>query len=114
MPSAKEKPFADVNEGAVYYDAVIWASKSGITSGYGNNEFRPQNPCTRAQVVTFLWCAKGCEPTTTNNPFSDVSAKQSNGKDNPYYKAILWAAEEGVTTGYAEGPFKPNDTITRA
>ena len=113
----QENPFVDVQEGSVYYDAILWAyyhEPQQITGGFDATHFRPKNPCTRAQVVTFLWRAKGCpEPTTTNNPFSDVSAKQANGNDNPYYKAILWAAEEGITTGYDGGLFKPNATVTR-
>ena len=112
-----DNPFTDVNSGSVYYDAILWAyyhEPQQITGGFTDHEFYPRNPCTRAQVVTFLWRAMGCpEPTTTNNPFSDVSAKQASGKDNPYYKAILWAAEKGITTGYNGGLFKPNDTVTR-
>ena len=114
----KQNPFVDVSKDAVYYDAVLWGyyhEPQQITGGFDESHFRPQDTCTRAQVVTFLWRAKGCpEPTTSNNPFSDVRAKQSNGKDNPYYKAILWAAEKGITTGYAGGLFKPNASVTRA
>ena len=107
-----ENPFTDVSESAVYYDAVLWASANGITSGYGNNDFRPALDCTRAQVVTFLWRAKGePEPESLVSPFSDVKYE---GGMKPYYKAILWAAEEGITTGYAGGLFKPSDTVTRA
>ena len=111
-------PFVDVAESSVYCDAVAWAYKhtpQQITGGFDATHFVPNNPCTRAQVVTFLWRAKNCpEPKSSTNPFGDVSAKQANGKDNPYYKAILWAAEEGITTGYDGGIFKPNATVTRA
>lgn len=108
-------PFVDIKESNNYYDAVLWAYHKGITGGTDATHFSPNNNCTRAQVVTFLWRAKGCpEPTSVVCPFSDVSAVQANGKANPYYKAILWAAEKGITTGYAGGLFKPNDTVTRA
>ena len=105
-------PFVDVKAGSVYYDAILWAyyhAPQQITGGFDTTHFVPNNLCTRAQVVTFLWRAKGCpEPTTTTNPFSDVNP------GSVFYKAILWAAEEGITTGYAGGLFKPNDTVTRA
>lgn len=107
--------FTDVAEDAVYYDAVLWGNAKGIVSGFSATEFHPNGLCTRAQAVTFLWRAAGCpEPSSTNNPFKDVSAKQTNGKDNPYYKAILWGVERGITAGYSDGTFHPNDTITRA
>ena len=80
----------------------------GITNGFTPVEFRPSAECTRGQVVTFLWRAKGCpEPNITENPFVDVSA------DSPYYKAILWAFEQGITTGYDETHFSPDKTCTR-
>jgi len=108
-------PFVDVSENAAYYDAVLWGNSKGIVSGFTATEFRPNATCTRAQVVTFLWRAKGSpEPTSTNNPFSDVSAVQANGKANPFYKAILWGVEMGITSGYSDGTFRPNDTVTRA
>lgn len=106
-----KKQFTDVSKDAVYYDAVVWASNKGITSGYGNNDFRPQNPCTRAQVVTFLWRDAGCPEPTGANPFADV---ENSGSCAPYYKAILWAAEKKITTGVDKTHFNPNGTVTRA
>ena len=111
-------PFTDVKKSAVYYDAVSWAychKPYQITGGFDATHFVPNNACTRAQVVTFLWRAMGCPlPNIDENPFKDVSPKQSNGSDNPYYNAILWAAECGITTGFGGGLFKPNDPVTRA
>ena len=102
----KHKPFAD---------AILWAANEGITTGYGNGIFKPDKDCTRAQVVTFLWRAAG-EPTpkSTDNPFVDVSAKQADGKDNPFYTAILWAVGEGITLGFDKTHFAPDATVTRA
>ncbi len=111
-------PFLDVKETDNYYDAILWAyyhTPKQITGGFDATHFQPGANCTRGQVVTFLWRANGCpEPQSVVCPFSDVSAVQANGKENPYYKAILWAAEKGITTGYPGGLFKPNDTVTRA
>ena len=102
----KHKPFAG---------AILWAADEGITTGYGNGIFKPDADCTRAQVVTFLWRAAGePAPKSTSNPFADVSAKQANGKDNPYYTAILWAVGEGITLGVDKTHFAPDATVTRA
>ena len=92
-----------------YRDAIDWAVEKGVTTGYSDGSFRPNNDCTRGHVVTFIWRAKGCpEPKTLSNPFSDVSYS------SPFYKAILWAAENGITTGYSDGSFRPNAPCTRA
>ena len=111
-------PFSDVARNVNYYDAVSWAynhTPEQITGGFDATHFAPKNPCTRAQVVTFLWRAAGCPaPANSNNPFVDVSPKQANGKDNPYYNAILWAAEKGITNGSDATHFSPNATVTRA
>ena len=105
-PAGSHKPFAD---------AILWASEEGITTGYGNGIFKPDANCTRAQVVTFLWRAAGePAPKSTTNPFVDVEAKQANGKDNPYYTAILWAVGEGITLGVDKTHFAPDATVTRA
>lgn len=108
-------PFPDVEfagRHAPYADAILWAANNGITSGYPDGTFRPDQACTRAQVVTFLWRAAGSpEPESSANPFKDVT---SGGAMAPYYKAILWAAEQGITTGYSDGSFKPYDVCTRA
>ncbi len=100
--------FEDVSEDKYYYDAVVWAVENGITNGVTATTFNPNGPCTRAQTVTFLWRAAGCpEPKTTVNPFTDVI----EGKY--YYKAVLWAVENGITLGTTETTFSPNDPCTR-
>ena len=111
-------PFTDVDttgKHMPFADAILWAANEGITTGYGNGIFKPDLDCTRAQVVTFLWRAAGePAPKSTSNPFADVSAKQANGKDNPYYTAILWAVGEGITLGVDKTHFAPDATVTRA
>ena len=102
-------PFTDVKEGDWYYDSVMWAVKNGITTGATETTFDPNGKCLRASVVTFLWRAKGCpEPTMTNNPFTDV--KESDF----FYKAVLWAVEEGITNGTTATTFAPYDECNRA
>ena len=106
---AGENPFTDVAESAYYHDAVLWAVEKGITSGTSATTFSPNNPCTRAQAVTFLWRAAGSpEPGIAENPFVDVSA------DAYYYKAVLWAVEKGITSGTSATTFSPNATCSRA
>lgn len=103
-----ENPFTDVINGKYYYDPVLWAVQEGITSGMTETTFCPNEYCTRAQVVMFLWRAAGCpEPEITENPFSDV------GTGSRFYKAILWAKEVGITEGYKDGTFRPNATVRR-
>ena len=113
-----EYPFTDVDvdgKHAPFADAILWAANEGITTGYGDGIFKPDANCTRAQVVTFLWRAAGSPtPKSTDNPFVDVAAKQANGKDNPYYTAILWAVSEGITLGVDSTHFAPDATVTRA
>ena len=101
--------FTDVPESAYFYEPVLWAVESGITSGTSATKFSPYEGCTRGQVVTFLWRAAGCpEPESSYNPFSDVPS-------NAYYHdAVLWAAEESITTGTSRTRFEPNATVTRA
>ena len=109
-----ENPFVDVKEGTVYYDSILWAyyHSPQITGGFTATEFRPANNCTRAQVVTFLWRAAGCpEPETEECPFVDVV---NEGNMKPYYKAILWAAEAGITNGVDSTHFGPQNPVTRA
>ena len=114
-PSDPADPFVDVDKGSVYYDAVMWAyyhEPEQITGGFDATHFKPQNPCTRGQVVTFLWRAAGCpEPENAKSPFVDV---ENSGSCKPYYKAILWAAEQGITTGVDKNHFQPSATVTRA
>ncbi len=106
-PSA-ENPFTDVNESDYYYDAVIWAYENGIVSGKDETHFCPSDPCTRAQSAAFLWRANNePEPVTTENPFEDVEPSDY------YYKAVLWAYENGITSGKDESHFQPDDTVTR-
>lgn len=101
--------FTDVPAGAYYADAVKWAVAEGITSGTSPTTFSPNNGCTRAQMVTFLWRAAGCpEPESDYGPFRDVP------KDAYYRKAVLWAAGEGITSGTSPTTFSPNATVTRA
>ena len=102
--------FADVKSDALYYDAVQWAVKKGITNGTGDGTtFSPNRACTRKEIVTFLWRANGCpEPETSVNPFTDVV------EGSYYYKAVLWAVENGITTGTGDGStFSPDITCTR-
>ena len=105
----KISPFRDVPTDAYYYEAVKWAQKKGITGGIGDGLFGPNQPCTRAQIVTFLWRAAGSpEPEGTAAGMTDVAA------GSYYEKAVAWAIENGITTGAADGRFAPDATCTRA
>ena len=105
----KISPFRDVPTDAYYYEAVKWAQKKGITGGIGNDLFGPYQPCTRAQIVTFLWRAAGSpEPKGTAAGMTDVAA------GSYYEKAVAWAIENSITTGTADGRFSPNAPCTRA
>ena len=102
-------PFGDVSTDAYYYKAVQWAQEKGITDGISSNLFGPKQPCTRAQIVTFLWRAAGSpEPKGTAAGMTDVVP------GSYYAKAVAWAVENGITTGTAEGTFSPDATCTRA
>ena len=104
-----ENPFVDVPDDAYYLVPVLWASHNGITTGTGDGCFSPDTACNRAQIVTFLWRTAGCpEPVTTQNPFEDIKPEDF------YYKAVLWAAENGITTGTSETQFSPMKTCNRA
>lgn len=99
--------FSDVPSGAYYAEAVRWAVEKGVTNGTGNGTFQPNGSCTRAQLAAFLWRLAG-EPESTQDPtFTDVSA------DAWCAKALRWAAEQGIVTGYADGSFHPDQTVTR-
>ena len=100
--------FADVPANSYYADAVSWAAKNGITGGIGNGLFGPNQPCTRAQIVTFLWRAAGSPEPKAMSSFADVST------DAYYAKAVAWAVENGITTGTGDGKFSPDATCTRA
>jgi S-layer homology domain. len=107
-PTVTDCPFEDVTPGKYYYEAMLWAYGGGITSGIDETHFAPNESCTRAQVVTFLWNAWGQpEPTITDCPFVDVTP----GKY--YYKAMLWALENGITAGLDETHFGPSQPCTR-
>lgn len=108
-PDPELPVFSDVKETDYFYKAVNWAVTSGVTAGYYGDLFAPDLNCTRAQVVAFLWRANGCpEPTSTEVTYKDVPT-------NAYYrKAVLWAAENGITSGYNSETFGSNDDVTRA
>ena len=102
-------PFDDVSADAYYNQAVQWAQEKGITDGISSNLFGPKQPCTRSQIVTFLWRAAGSpEPKGTAAGMTDVVP------GSYYAKAVAWAVENGITTGTAEGTFSPDATCTRA
>lgn len=101
--------FTDVPAGAYYENAVAWAVESGITAGTSDTTFSPDATCTRAQAVVFLWRFIGRpEPTTTYNPFVDVKPSDY------YYKAVLWAADNGIVAGTSSTTFSPNMGCSRA
>ena len=104
-----EQIFKDVPANAYYYEAVKWAQEKGITGGIGNGLFGPNDPCTRAQIVTFLWRAAGSPtPKNTSTAFGDV-------KPGSFYEqAVAWAVENGITGGTGDGKFSPDATCTRA
>lgn len=105
-PAAPANPFTDVAETSPYYPGILWAVENKVTTGYTDGTFGPANPCTRAQIITFLWRAAGSpEPESAESPFRDVT-----DASDYYYKAVLWAAEEGIAGG---GAFAPNDPCTR-
>ena len=106
--STGKNPFTDVPVGCYYEDAVIWAVDKGITAGTDATTFNPDGPCTRAQIVTFLWRAAGSPEPKSMSSFSDVSA------DSYYAKAVAWAVEKGITSGTGDGKFNPEDPCTRA
>ena len=107
--ATRENPFTDVPEDSFYIDPVLWAVEKGITTGTSATAFDPNGQCMRAVVVTFLWRAAGSpEPTRNENPFADV--KESDF----YYKAVLWAVENGVTNGLSADAFGPTALCNRA
>ena len=107
-PEAPEQIFADVPADAYYYDAVKWAAEQGITGGTGNGMFSPNAPCTRAQIVTFLWRSAGSPAPRSMSSFADGPA------DAYYAQAVAWAVENGITGGTGNGMFSPNAPCTRA
>lgn len=116
-PEVSEHPFTDLDEGSWYYDNVVWAYENGVADGYqeadGSYAFHPEQNCTRAEFVKFLWNLLGEDVSEdAENTFTDVM------EENWYYESVLWAAEEGVTAGYQEGngtyTFRPQDVCSRA
>ena len=108
VKEVETSPFSDVSTSAYYYEAVKWAQEKGITGGIGNGLFGPNQPCTRGQIVTFLWRAAGSPEPKAMSSFADVST------DAYYAKAVAWAVENGITTGTGDGKFSPDATCTRA
>ena len=102
-------PFVDIDSvNASFKAAILWAAENNIVFGYDASHFVPGKQCSRAEALTFLWRAAGCPaPKSSECPFSDVDA------GSYYYKALLWAAENGIAFGYADGSFKPAQLITR-
>ena len=100
--------FTDTNPASPYYPAIVWASENGIAAGYGDGSFRPNETCTKAQSLTFLWRAEGSPQVSGTNPFSDVSSS------SPYYKAILWAYRSGIAGAEYGSSFQPNRQCSRA
>lgn len=108
VKEVETSPFGDVSTSAYYYKAVKWAQKKGITGGIGNGLFGPNQPCTRAQIVTFLWRAAG-------SPVVNYAMNMSDVPEGSYYaEAVRWALSEGITTGTTENTFSPDSECTRA
>ena len=108
VKEVETSPFGDVSTSAYYYEAVKWAQKKGITGGIGNGLFGPNQPCTRAQIVTFLWRAAG-------SPVVNYAMNMSDVPEGSYYaEAVRWALSEGITTGTTENTFSPDSECTRA
>ena len=105
----KDLPFTDVGPDDYFYDAVVYLYENGVTTGTSETTFEPEKTCTRAETVTFLWRALGePEPAATACPFTDVAP------DAYYYKAVLWAYENGITLGTSETTFSPDDNVLRS
>ena len=101
--------FIDIPSGSYYEDAVAWAVENGITTGTDSMHFSPDDVCTRAQAVTFLWRAAGSpKPESSTMPFTDVP------RDSYFYEAVLWAVENGITNGTSDTAFSPDAKCSRA
>ena len=111
-PTTTRNPFRDVNAvtHSSYYKAILWASQKGITSGTSSTAFSPDQVCTRAQIVTFLYRYAGQPSGYYSNPFKDVGATS----EASYYNAILWAVGKGITTGTSATTFSPYASCNRA
>ena len=106
-PKSMNNPFTDVSKAAYYNKAVLWAVEQGITNGTSATTFSPNDPCTRAHVVTFLWRFEHEPDAYGSNPFKDVQANQY------YTNAVLWAVSEGITNGTDATHFSPDSPCTR-
>ena len=105
----KTPEFSDVTDpDTFYYAPVYWAAGKGIVSGWDDGTFRPWNNCNRAAVVTFLWRMAGKPEPTKTDAFSDMTSNEE------FNKAICWAAEKGITSGWSDGTFRPWNTCNRA
>ena len=105
----EKNPFTDVEEDDFFFEPVLWAVENGVTTGATATTFDPNGKCLRGHVVTFLWRAAGSpEPTSSNNPFTDVK------ETDFFYKAVLWAVEEGITNGLTTTTFGPYAECNRA
>ena len=109
-PASKSttNPFKDISSSDYYYDAVLWAVENGITTGTGADTFAPNTTVTRGQTVTFLYRAAGSPMVSDGDGFYDVN------KNDYYNGAVLWAAQNGITTGTGDGRFSPGADCTRA
>ena len=108
VTKVETSPFSDVSTSAYYYEAVKWAQEKGITGGIGNGLFGPNQPCTRAQIVTFLWRAAG-------SPVVNYAMNMSDVPEGSYYaEAVRWALSEGIATGTTGNTFSPDSECTRA
>ena len=108
LKEVETSPFSDVSTSAYYYEAVKWAQEKGITGGIGNGLFGPNQPCIRAQIVTFLWRAAG-------SPVVNYAMNMSDVPEGSYYaEAVRWALSEGITTGTTGNTFSPDSECTRA
>lgn len=106
-PKKLSNPFVDVKSNAYYYKAVLWAVENGITAGVSSTSFAPNNTCTRAQIVTFLWRMQGNKKVSAANPFTDVKTSDY------FYNAVLWAVKNNITAGITKTSFAPQSSCTR-
>ncbi|MBO4391078.1 MAG: S-layer homology domain-containing protein, partial [Lachnospiraceae bacterium] len=103
----KYTSYKDVKKTDYYYKAVSWAEEKGITGGYKDGTFRPGNTCSRSQAAAFLYRMAGQPKVTGNAPYPDVP------KGSYYHDAVIWAEQNGITYGYADGTFRPENKCTR-
>ena len=108
VKEVETSPFSDVSTSNYYYEAVKWAQEKGITGGIGNGLFGSNQPCTRGQIITFLWRAAG-------SPVVNYAMNMTDVAEDAYYgEAVRWALSEGITTGTGDGKFSPDATCNRA